>query len=112
MKFTNRIIGTSLAVIMMCSAAISASALTEYIKGDSNGDRSVTINDVTDIQRVLAKVPVSDEKGVKRRGNVTGGTININDATAIQRYLAGYDNSYSIGTTLTYDENELPFVPK
>ena len=42
---------------------------------------------------------------------MTGEGLDISDATAIQMYLAEYENTYKIGETVKYDENELPFLP-
>lgn len=104
----------SLALILctlIAAAAISAAADSTYILGDANGDGVVTIQDATDLQRLISGMITDNNGKIKRRGNVTGGSLDISDVTAIQYYLAEVDNPYKIGKTIHYDEYELPFVP-
>ena len=96
--------------ILISVAAFSAAAAT-YIRGDANGNGSVTIDDVTTIQRVLAQLDTDSKGAIARRGNVTDSTLDISDATSIQRFLAGIDDNYGIGKTVYYDQYELPFIP-
>ena len=93
------------------AAVFSATAESNYIRGDADGDGKVTITDVTLIQRVIAQLEPDSNGTVIRCGNVTEGSFGVTDATAIQRYLSGFDNPYKIGETVSYDEYELPFVP-
>ena len=46
-----------------------------------------------------------------RNGDVDGNGLDINDATKIQGYLAEFDDPYSIGRIIAFDEYELPFIP-
>ena len=85
-------------------------AADSYIRGDANGDGYVDINDVTAIQRHLAELEHLSSHRIKA-ADVTGEGLDISDATAIQLYLAEYENTYKIGETVKYDENELPFLP-
>ena len=92
-------------------APISAFAATTYIRGDAaDGDGHVDIRDVTAIQRHLAELEHLNSDRLKA-ADVTGEGLDISDATAIQMYLAEYENTYKIGETVKYDENELPFLP-
>ena len=63
--------------------------LIEYVwKGDANLDSALNVNDVTDIQRCVAKLDFFTEK---QRGiaDMNGdGVVNIIDATAVQREIA------------------------
>ena len=68
-----------------------------YFKGDADGDRKVTIIDATRIQMLLADIAVADPDGIRLRGDVNGGGLDILDATAIQRFLADMGNEHGIG---------------
>lgn len=66
--------------------------------GDVDGDGIVSIDDVTYIQKFLAKydtAPIdTDDEEQFRVADANGdGIINITDATTIQRYLAGFFDS-------------------
>lgn len=93
------------------AAAIPDVDESSYIRGDADGDGEVNIIDATTIQKVIAGLETDRDGWIKRRGNVTGGGLDITDATAVQRYLAKLNDPYKIGATVTYDEYELPFIP-
>lgn len=67
------------------------------ILGDADGDGSVSIIDVTMIQRKLADLEVDNPENVDILGDVTRDELDIVDATCIQRYLAEFENIYKIG---------------
>ena len=110
MKKLQAICLTAVALAAVFCAAVPASAASTYIRGDANGDGIVNINDVTAIQRHLAELEAFKSKQINA-ADVNGEGLDISDATAIQMYLAEYDDPYKIGTTVTYDEYELPFIP-
>ncbi len=89
-----------------------------YLKGDANNDGKITINDVTDIQRLLAELTEDPSGTVARRCNVDGEELSVTDVTAIQRFLAEFAHDpYHIGSEARdfgseTDENALPFVPE
>ena len=66
-----------------------------YIRGDADCDRTVTITDVTQIQKHLANIEADpfDEKAA----DVDSKGLDIADVTYIQQYLAKIDNPYDIG---------------
>ena len=66
------------------------------IRGDADGDDSVTIFDATAIQRHLAEIEVDgfSEDAADADGD---GSLSIFDATAIQRWLASIPGNESIG---------------
>lgn len=74
-----------------------------YLLGDVDGDRKTTINDVTEIQRRIAKLDVSDPEITDRNGDVNGEGLDITDATAIQRYVAELDVPYPIGEYISFE---------
>lgn len=102
-------------VILLSAAAFSAAADTTYIRGDAQGDGSVTVLDATTVQKKLADLPVYSFN--EKAADVDGNGLDINDATNIQRYVALFDDPYEIGKTVTEavnptrDEYELPFIP-
>ena len=72
------------------------------IIGDADGDGSVTILDVTVIQRRLAEYDVNDPENVELCGDVDeDGELSILDVTLIQRYLASYTVAHPIGQYIT-----------
>ncbi len=101
-------------VSAMAAADISAAVKSTYIRGDSDDNGKVEISDVTLAQQVLAGIEKDSGGLIAVRANVDGKGFNIDDATNVQRYLAQFDNIYSIGEKVTYpgyDEYELPFIP-
>lgn len=79
----------------------SADPVSTYMRGDADGDGTISILDVTAIQRKLAdySVPSFNEKAA----NLDGNGLSILDATRIQRYLAEYADPYHIGEIVSYD---------
>lgn len=70
---------------------------TEVVKGDVDGDGTLTINDATMLQRYLAEftnakggplIDVSNQFSFSRADANSDGKINVRDVTAIQRALA------------------------
>ena len=118
MKKSRKYIGLILVLALLMSvAAVSVFSTTaatiSYIRGDADSDGTITISDVTFIQRELAHLPVSGFNG--KAADVDGNGLSISDATWIQRYLARIDNPYGVGDTVTEESTEkdyeLPFVP-
>ena len=72
---------------------------TITIFGDADGDGLITIFDVTDIQRVLAKLSVDSFN--ETAADVNGGGLDILDATCIQRWLAHLSAPEEIGKPMT-----------
>ena len=93
------------AVMLILSAAPSLTAAaaekkTAWVKGDANGDGTVSISDVTCIQNYLADFPVGI---VLDAADVTGdGEIAVTDVTNIQYFLAGLPSS--LDSKLSNDE--------
>ena len=111
-KYTVYLLMTAL---LFCAAAFSAAADTTYIKGDAQGDGSVTVLDATTVQKKLADLNVYSFN--EKAADVDGNGLDVNDATNIQRYVAQFADPYGIGNvvtekvTPTKDEYELPFIP-
>ena len=68
-----------------------------YTIGDCDGNGSVSIEDVTLLQRLLTELADDPDGEITRRGSVHGAALSIADATEIQMYLAGYEVSTSVG---------------
>lgn len=62
----------------------------EYLLGDANGSRNVSIRDVTAIQRHLADYKMIDGNRLDLSDVDCDNSITINDATYIQNYLAEF----------------------
>ena len=108
MKTIQSIISVLLAAAVIFAAVLSVGALTQYVRGDADGNGKVSAVDVTVIQRNIAGIETPSF--VKIAADVDGKGVSIVDASRIQRYLIGLDNPYNIGKTFTYDEYELPIV--
>lgn len=112
------------ALMALCACfAVQAADSGSYKIGDANGDSTVSIVDVTAIQKHTAEISVLSGNCALAADVNLDGKINVKDATEIQRYLAKYDNIYNIGKSVTVEtvppttywfkpgENELPFIP-
>lgn len=73
----------------------------EYIVGDTDGNREVNINDVTAVQKLIARLITDTDGSMTMRACVSGNALSINEATSVQRMLAGIENPYNIGSTKT-----------
>ena len=112
MKRISMSLSVMICLILSLSAVLPVSADTiRYMRGDANGDGVVNINDVTFIQRYLVDLETDPQGTIWRNGDVDGNGLDINDATKIQGYLAEFDDPYSIGKTVIFDEYELPLIP-
>ena len=106
-----RILCLILAAVFL-SGVCSLTAVAEsgsYIRGDADGDGSVTILDAVVIMRRLSDISVTSF--FEKAADVDGKGLDITDATRIQRYLASFADPYHIGDTVNYDEYELPYIP-
>ena len=106
-----------LVLVLICLSVtvgmiLPVSAAGSYIRGDADGDGTVTILDATVIQRRLVELPTPSFD--KRAADVDSDGLNITDATWIQRYLAEFDNIHHINETVTIpDPTTLqPTVPQ
>ena len=94
------------------AAAISVAAESGRIRGDADGDGTVTVIDATTIQRHLVQIPTPsfNEKAADADDN----GLDITDATFIGRWLADITVPCKIGefvkdnTLPTQEEYELP----
>lgn len=69
--------------------------------GDVDGDKQVTIIDVTIMQRALAGINVPYEN-VDKLGDINqDGTFDVVDATLLQRWLLGLNQDLEIGKSIT-----------
>ena len=70
---------------------IATSDEPKYQIGDTNLDGSITISDVTAIQRHLAEIEVFNDEQLALADTNGDGEIDITDATYLQTYLAEFD---------------------
>lgn len=105
MTFKSRVVKsvlTGVVVCMMCVGTFTVAAGAEgsigAVLGDANRDGEITINDVTTIQRSIARQPVGEGFSVLAADVDGSGTVDITDATTLQRWLAGINVPYSVGT--------------
>lgn len=69
-----------------------------YIPGDVNGNGTVTIQDVLDIQKYLSRLITFNDDAQLAADINCDGSITIEDVLEIQEYLAKEENIYNIGT--------------
>ncbi|MBR1481680.1 MAG: carbohydrate-binding domain-containing protein [Ruminococcus sp.] len=80
----------------------AASDTEEILIGDADLDGTITINDVTTIQRFIAEFEIPTGNAVIAADVDGDGVISIPDATCVQFYLAEYANGYgNCGKTFT-----------
>ena len=83
------------AVLLFAGTAVTSAA--GRILGDADGNGTITINDVTCIQKTAAELPVGEGYS-KLSADVDGsGAVDITDATLVQRWLAEMETPYNIG---------------
>ena len=83
------------------AAAEDGSAASALIRGDSNGDGRVTINDATLIQRHLVHLETIPDERLAAADVNGDGFVTVSDATWIQKYLAGYANTCGVGQAIS-----------
>lgn len=114
------VISAFLVTAMLLFSAAAFAGSSSYIRGDADGNGSVTIDDVTMIQKVLAELEPDANGKITKRSNIDGDVLSITDATAVQMYIAGFSNENKIGETVeeqvttqqpTTRSYELPFIP-
>ena len=70
-----------------------------YTIGDCDGNGTVSIEDVTLLQRLLSELEADPDGEIAMRGSVNGKKLSITDATEIQIFLAGYEVTSPVGKT-------------
>ena len=92
-----KLLAVALAASLFTALPLTAMAAESTLLGDANGDGTVSIADVTMIQRASAEV-VTLTDAQKKAADVNGdGAVDISDATLIQQYLADLKTGYAIG---------------
>ena len=105
---------TAFLIVLGSGTVLSNAAANSYIRGDADGDGTVTIIDATVIQRRLCDIEVKSFN--ESAADVDGNGLDITDVTRIQRWLADIPDAFGIGELVsinpspTQDEYELPFV--
>lgn len=85
------IIATAIFVTSTLSISAYSVKLTFFVPGDVDGNKSVDITDVTDIQLHLAELYSISEKGLLSADFNGDGDVDIKDVTDVQLYLANLD---------------------
>ena len=91
-----------LTILMICGCQTDAESDAKEksnsdLLGDTDGDGSVSIGDVTVIQQHIANIISLQNERLKCADINSDGKFDITDATELQRYLAEYEDSYHIG---------------
>lgn len=81
--------------------------LNSVTLGDSNGDKHVSIGDVTAAQRHIAELEPLDGIYLLAADINRDGVTDISDATALQMYLAEYEVLYPIDEPIRMDYSNL-----
>ena len=73
---------------------------TKTYLGDADQNSSISIDDVTEVQKVLAEY-IENDGSMTPFCDINGdGVVNIYDATAIQRHVAEFDDEYPVGSVI------------
>ena len=78
------------------AAQALAKGYTEYLLGDADGDRDITIVDATVIQMVDVEIPVYSYVPVAADADEDD-ELSVRDATVVQRYLIGLTTNEHVG---------------
>ena len=85
-------IGNEIAVILTVTYTLSDEEIPtqpdEFLLGDANSDKDVTITDATTVQRHVAKLTTLTGDSLKAADVSKDGEVSIVDATTIQRFVA------------------------
>lgn len=104
-----------LTMLAFCGCHTNAASGTKEksnadLLGDTDGDGSVSIGDVTVIQQHIATI-ISLQNNRLKCADINGnGSVDITDATELQRYLAEYDVPYAVGKPISNDTEEPPAI--
>lgn len=82
--------GKTLPSLNVFKNVLTGSVSQDYLRGDSNGDGKVDINDATNIQKYLAALKSLTPLRLLASDADQNGTVNINDATTVQRMVAKF----------------------
>lgn len=82
--------GKALPSLNVFKNVLTGSVSQDYLRGDSNGDGKVDINDATNIQKYLAALKSLTPVRLLASDADQNGTVNINDATTVQRMVAKF----------------------
>ncbi len=88
---------TGTATVFAGNAPSQAGTAALILLGDSDGDGLVSIKDVTNIQRFIAKLSVSSGFNEKAADADGSGKLEIKDATLIQMKIANIAIQYPVG---------------
>ncbi len=80
--------------------------LNSVTLGDTNGDKYVSIGDVTAVQRHIAELESLDGIYLLAADVNQDGSTDISDATALQMYLAEYEVPYPVDELIRADYSE------
>ena len=83
--------------LILFAFAVSNTAAEKTIIGDVDGDGSVTVQDATVIQNVLANISEPGDNYTEAGDVDNDGEVTSNDATLILRYKAGLIPSLPFG---------------
>lgn len=104
-----------LTILMICGCQTDAASDAKEksnsdLLGDTDGDGSVSIGDVTVIQQHIANIISLQNERLKCADINSDGKFDITDATELQRYLAEYDVPYAVGKPISNDTEEPPAI--
>ena len=120
-KVKKLFIVTIIMIALLSAVCLSAGAQT-YLRGDADGDGSITSLDTAVVQRVVSGIDFDEDGCIAQRAAVADDPLSIQDATRIQMFLAHFDDRYRIGDRvdtaetpteaimLPTEDNQLPIL--
>ncbi|MCR5636977.1 MAG: dockerin type I repeat-containing protein [Clostridiales bacterium] len=101
-KFKTKFISLAVALLLICSTGICAMAekaepttAASSVIGDVTGDGEVTMLDVTEMQKYIAKLVEFTPEQIKCADVNGDGKVDMLDVTTVQKYIAKLINAFS-----------------
>lgn len=94
-KYFMSTVGLLLIGVLIWSSVISINATVLPLYGDVNDDGIISVDDITEVQKHLAKISEFSQEELTLADYNGDGKVNITDVTDIQKMLAFLDYRYS-----------------
>ena len=103
-----RVLSAFLSILLVCMMipAAFAAEQTDYMIGDADNDREISVLDATTIQRFIADLIGEDQILLSAADADGDQAVTVLDATAVQRWIAGFEAGKDIGKIISGSDEE------
>ena len=103
-----RVLSAFLSILLVCMMipAAFAAEQTDYMIGDADNDREISVLDATTIQRFIADLIGEDQILLSASDADGDQAVTVLDATAVQRWIAGFEAGKDIGKIISGSDEE------